>query len=344
MEKDIYMLIDYKDYFGSKQKSFPYKSGMDKILLTEYFKEYGFRTNYLSFAEVDFSHMDFAGRLVLYTSSEDKGYYYKSYIDDIVFGLSCQGAHLIPDYRFLHANNNKVFMEILRDLVDKGKKTGIKSIYLGTLEDLKKKTDHLNSKLVLKTTRGAMSSGVYLVKNKKDTFRRYKKLGRTRYLYSELWDLKNYLKHKNFKMDSRFRSKFILQNFVEGLKHDWKVLVYGHKYYVLQREVRKKDFRASGSGIFKFTEHLPEGLLDYAYEIFELFNVPNFSMDIGYNGGKFYVFEFQAVYFGTKTIENASFYFLRKNSSWEIRNEKTCLEKVYVESIAQYINKNSIQK
>ena len=339
--QDIYILRDYKDFFGSKQRSVPYKSGMDKGLMTEYFRDNGFRTNYLSFSDIDFSHMDFAGKIVLYTSSEDKGYHYKSYIDDIIFGLSCQGAVLLPDYRYLHANNNKVFMEILRDLVDKEKITGIKSFYLGTLEDLKKKIDKIKSTMVIKTARGAMSSGVYLVKGKTNALRRYKKIGRTRYLYAELWDLKNYIKHKGFKMDSRFRSKFILQNFVEGLKHDWKVLIYGNKYYVLQREVRRRDFRASGSGIFKFTEHLPEGLLDYASKIFNLFHVPNFSMDVAYDGENFYVFEFQAVYFGTKTLENASFYFMKKNTSWEVINEKSCLEKVYVESIVQYINQIS---
>jgi len=342
--QDIYILTDYKDFFGSKQKSVPYKSGMDKSMLTKYFKNHSFRTHYLSFSDIDFSMMDFANKIVLYTSSEDKGYHYKSYIDDIVFGLSCQGALLIPDYRFLHANNNKVFMEILRDLVDKEKITGIKSIYLGTLEDLKKKKDQLQSRMVIKTSRGAMSSGVYLSKDKKDLFRRCKKIGRTRYLYSELWDLKNCIKHKNFKMDSRFRSKFIVQNFVEGLRHDWKILVYGNKYFVLQRDVRRKDFRASGSGNFKFTELLPEGLLDYACKIFKLFHVPNFSMDVAYDGKRFYVFEFQAVYFGTKTIENAAFYFIRENSSWEIKKEKSCLEEVYVDSIVQYINQINIQQ
>ena len=341
--QDIYILTDYKDYFGSKQQSVPYKSGMNKELMTEYFKDYGFKTNYLSFSDIDFNHMDYAGKVVLYTSSEDKGYHYKSYIDDIVFGLSCQGAILIPDYRFLHANNNKVFMEILRDLIDKENITGIRSLYLGTLEDLKKKINLIQTKMVIKTARGAMSSGVYLAKSRKNTLRKYKKIGRTRYLYAELWDLKNYIKHKGFKMDSMFRSKFILQNFVEGLKHDWKILIYGRKYYVLQREVRRKDFRASGSGIFKFTQQLPEGLLDYARKIFDLFNVPNLSLDIAFDRQKFYVFEFQAVYFGTKTIENASFYFMKNNSSWEVIEEKSCLEKVYVESIVQYINQTGIQ-
>ena len=87
---------------------------------------------------------------------------------------------------------------------------------------------------------------------------------------------------------------------------------------------------------------MPEGLLDYAYKIFKVFNVPNFSMDVAYNGGKFYVFEFQAVYFGTKTIENASFYFMRDDSSWKINKEKSYLEKVYVDSIIQYINQTNI--
>jgi hypothetical protein len=48
------------------------------------------------------------------------------------------------------------------------------------------------------------------------------------------------------------------------------------------------------------------------------------------------------IYFGTKTIENASFYFMRDDSSWKINKEKSYLEKVYVDSIIQYINQTNI--
>ena len=110
--KKIYLLTDYKGHFGSKHDAIPYRSGTDKNLLQKYFSEYGFKTVFLGFSEVDFRKMDFKNKYVLYTSSEDVGCHYKSYIEDIVYGLHLQGAQLIPGYKWLQAHNNKVFMEI----------------------------------------------------------------------------------------------------------------------------------------------------------------------------------------------------------------------------------------
>lgn len=47
---------------------------------------------------------------ILNTSSEDNGYHYKDYIEDIILGLYLQGAILLPEYKYLRANNNKVYM------------------------------------------------------------------------------------------------------------------------------------------------------------------------------------------------------------------------------------------
>ena len=115
-------------------------------------------------------------------------------------------------------------------------------------------------------------------------------------------------------------------------------------YYILYRGVRDNDFRASGSGNFIFKEEIPNGILDFAEEVFEYLDVPNLSIDVGYDGNNFYLFEFQALYFGTTTIEKSPFYFTKKDSTWSIQREKSELEKEYVNSIVNYIERIELKK
>lgn len=338
---NIYLLTDYKGYFGAKQKSEQYKSGMNKSLLREYFMSFGFNPIFVSFTEINFRKDNFKNEFVIYTSSEDAGYHYKDFIEDIILGLELQGAKLIPKFMFLRANNNKVFMEILRDLSMKESLFNIKSLYFGTVEKLKEEINNCKYPAVIKTAQGAMSKGVFLAKNQKDLLQYAKKISRTRYLWSELWNLKNYIKYQGrMILNSKFRKKFIVQNFVPKLKNDWKVLVYKEKLFVLNRSIRKNDFRASGSGEFSFEENLPDGLLDFAYSAAEIFDLPQISLDIAFNGKDFILIEFQAIYFGTKAIEYAPFYFKKHNGIWNIFKEKSILEKVYAESICNYIKES----
>jgi glutathione synthase/RimK-type ligase-like ATP-grasp enzyme len=335
--KKIYLLTDYKGYFGSKQKASPFKSGMDKDLLKKYFHKYGYIVKYLSFSEIDFREMDFKNKYVLYTSSEDPGYHYKDYIEDIILALHYQGAILLPRYEFLRANNNKIFMEILRDLSRLKEIKNIKSFHLGVIEDLQKKQITTETQNVIKAAKGAMGRSVFLSKNKNDLIKKGKKISRTSFLYKELWDLKNYIKHKGFIRSSKYREKFIIQNYISGLTDDWKILIYYNKYYILNRQNRKNDFRASGSGKFNFVKNVPKGILDYANLVYGEFKTPNLSIDVAYDGKDYYLLEFQAIYFGTKTIEFAPFYFVRKNTGWQISEEKSILEEVYVDSICHYL-------
>ncbi len=335
---DIYILTDYKGYFGSKQKSEQYKSGMDKSLLSKYFTEFGFNPIFTSFTEIDFRQNNYKGKFILYTSSEDPGYYYKDFIEDIIHGLELQGAILIPTFKFLRANNNKVFMEILRDLTNDQTLYNISSSYFGTIEKLRNKLDIFKYPVVIKTAGGAMSTGVHLAKNKNELLRFARLISRSRNWWRELWDIKNYIKHGGkIILNSRFRKKFIVQNFIPELKNDWKILVYGNKHYVLNRSIRKNDFRASGSGLFNFEKELPKGLLDFVNSVVAKFNLPQFSIDVAFDGENFILIELQALYFGTKTIEYAPFYFRKEENNWNIIEEKSILEKVYAESICEYI-------
>ena len=135
MNKKIIALVDYKNKFGSKHFDNPYRSGMDKNLLIKFFHDYGYELEFRYFHKIDLSKKsEYLGQNIIYTSSEDIGYQYKSYIEDIVLGLEKLSANVIPGYSFLRANNNKVFMEALRKIILED--NILKTYHFGSLKDL----------------------------------------------------------------------------------------------------------------------------------------------------------------------------------------------------------------
>lgn len=343
--KQIIALTDYKNKFGSKHFDNPYRSGMDKDLLSNLFEKNGYHIEFEYFHKVDLRNVEkYKGTYIVYTSSEDIGYHYKSYIEDVVFGLEQIGAIVIPGYKYLRANNNKVFMEFLRTSV-----FGINDFYskhYGSLKDVLLDVDTLIFPLVFKTAEGASGTGVHLIKNKNELIKTVKRTKDYLYLKEDLKDfIRSYL-HKGYQRESIYRSKFILQPFIPNLKNDWKVLIFGDAFFVLNRGVRKNDFRASGSKTNYKTDiaaEIPEGLLDYAKNIFAKSSLPHISLDIMHDGQKFFLIEFQAVYFGTSTINMSNNFFQYIDNSWKTIPIEHTLEEFYSRSIVKFIkNENSI--
>ena len=255
--EEIIALVDYKGHFGSKHNAVPYRSGMDKNLLEKYFAQFGFEIIFKNFSDVDFKNENYKGQYILYTSSEDKGYNYKNYIEDIIWGLKEQEAILIPDFKYLRANNNKVLMEILRNNSPLNEIKNIQSFHYGTLEELIHHIKRNTYPCVIKTAKGAKSTGVHLAKNKYELINFVKEISRTPHFFYEIKDYLRQYKHKGYKTESKYQRKFVVQEYIPNLKNDWKILIFGKKYYILKRKNRKNDFRASGSGLFSFTKEIP---------------------------------------------------------------------------------------
>lgn len=336
----INVILDYKGRFESKYTAVPYRSGFDKELLAKYFNDYGYETNYITYPDIDFRNNQYEGQLFLYCSSEERDAYYKSYIEDIILGLKISGAILIPDFIYLRAQNNKIFMEILRDLSGKENIRNITSKYFGTIEDLYHKNHFFsNGSFVIKPSMGAMSEGITCASDFNKIISRAKTISRTRDYSGEIKDLIRKIKHLGYIPDSKFKRKFIIQELVHNLNGDWKILIYQSKYYVLKRKNRKNDFRASGSGLFSYEDNLPEGLLDFARNVYASFNTPTLSIDVGYDGKNYFLIEFQSLYFGSYTIEHSEFHFTYDSGKWQKILGASILEEEYARSISGFIRK-----
>jgi hypothetical protein len=230
-------------------------------------------------------------------------------------------------------------MEIIRDLSGSSSFGNIQSHYFGTLEELMAKESLLKDmEAVVKPAFGAMSKGVSKAKGFEEIFRKAKRIGRAFDLKGEIRDFVRLLRHKGYRPESKYRRKFIVQNLISDLPGDWKVLIYGNSYYVLRRDNRINDFRASGGGRLFFDRNIPDGLLEFSRDIYNILKVPCLSLDIGHNRKEFFVIEFQALYFGTYTLENAEFHYSLQSEGFRLVEERSILEQEYARSIVGFID------
>jgi len=339
----IYVLCDYKGFFGSKYDAIPYNSGMDKVLLAKHFANQDFEAVYLKFIEIKKFKPDFwENQLVVYTSSEDIGYNYKDFIEDIILYLELCGARALPDYRFLRANNNKVFMELLVQNILSNSIDLIDSQIYGTLEEYLDDVGSFSIPVVFKKPEGAMGKGVILLKKESSLLQIIKKNTFSVSLKEIFREYVRTILYKDYSKESFFRTKFVIQKYFNFSNLDYKVLNFGNRYYVLKREAKKNDFRASGSGIRLFEKQIPIDLLYFAREIISKLNLPHCSLDIGYDGSSFFLIEIQALYFGSYTLTHSKFYWKwnRIPNQFDLIEEESTLEEVYVESIINYIGEH----
>jgi len=339
--KYIFALCDYKGYFGSKYYPVIYRSGMDKNKLSSFFYEYGYNIQYINMSVAPLE-IEVDSNPFIYSSQEDSKYLYKNFIEDIIYGLEIKGAITIPSYKFLRATNNKVFMEILRNQLLPNK-YNIKSLLFGTVDELMASLDNIFYPCIVKTAGGAVSKGVFKANSKRELLSIVRRISRSKDKKYELIDRVRAIRHPGYKRDSLYRSKFIVQDYYSGIFNDWKVLVFYDKIYVLRRNNRPNDFRASGSGLFSFDEKVDERLLESAEEIRKCLNIPMVSLDLSFQDDKVVLFEFQGVHFGVSTLEKSHYYYTKINGVWEQIYTKSVLEEIYAETIVKYLEERNLK-
>lgn len=336
----INVLTDYRGWLFSSVELYKQKHVVTMNLekLKQYAQEAGIEFHFMKYSDLDIQR-DYSNQFFIYNSSEDSGLIYKSYFEDLLYILKQKGAILIPEWRFMRAHHNKVMMELLRSVDISGVDTGIQSRFYGCLEEFVSDINNVVFPCVYKTAEGAGSNGVALFKNKEQALSFIKKnnINQKPTLKQKVFTLKNNDKPA---FHSNYRNKFVIQNFIPGLSGDFKVLVFGDKYYALSRQNRDNDFRASGGGRLNYEPDLPEGIFDFAKSIYDVLNLPVLSLDIAHDGHRFYLIEFQCLHFGTATLEYSTHYYSYIDDTWIRYNESSILEKEYVNSLKRHIIKN----
>lgn len=334
--RPILLLKDYRGHFYSSVRQSRVSMRIDQI--AQGLRTRGYELEVQEFAQVDLD-ADYTDRAVLYHSAEDRGLKYKSFIEDVVLALSLKGARLLPPFPLLRAHHNKSFMELLRTVSGWDVLRNVQGRPFGTLEEFL--ADPLAADaagpIVLKASDGTQSQGVLLARTAAEKRRIAKRLSATAHVIDDGKDVVKRIVRSYHVAESSHRGKFVAQPFVQGLGHDYKLLVYGDRVFVLQRSVRPGDFRASGSGLFAFPEQPDRALLEFGIEFRERFDVPFVSLDVGFDGRTLFVFEFQFVSFGTTTLERSTFHFQRSGADWDRVEGKADLEDVFAESVVRYL-------
>ncbi len=357
MKPKILILTDWREYFSSKfigDAKCHEKVNIDIEKIAEVL-ENNFDVVLQKYQDLDLNK-NYRGWYVIYASSEERGLFYKGYIEDVLLKLQYDGAVLIPDFRYFRAHGNKSFQEMLRKQFKNPKLRNIESDIVGRLNELN--TDKYTFPCVVKSASGSGSLGVRLVHNPEELFKESQKLSFVKYIdqyytrakdivYSEFgWKIKIVI-YKFMKRSQSYRNpgsffhanKLVIQNYIEGLDSDYKVLYYFGKYYVLRRMNRQNDFRASGSGKFVFPSEISEieTILNYAKEVANELYTPMISMDLALGGGIPYLIEFQCLGFGPYTIQYAEWHFEFRDNHWIKVNGRDNIEVETARSIEKYI-------
>ncbi|HOD52978.1 MAG TPA: ATP-grasp domain-containing protein [Candidatus Cloacimonadota bacterium] len=316
-------------------------------LFIDELKKRDYQVEFYEFYQAANDLVKLENEMIIYSFSQR--YNLRFLIKDTVKHLEQLGNRLIPDYNLLYCHENKGYQEFYK------KQLGItepRALYFSS----KREIQDLNIQFpkVLKTIEGSNGRGVYLVKSKQDVFNIMKKLEKP----LSIWEKIDLLRRKYFRKQKLYPGypeynvkndyfqyrdyiqeeiPFILQDFVENLNCDYRVIVLYDRYYAVKRMTKEGDFRASGTKRFVFEFDMPAGLLDYAKKIFNIFHSPLLSMDIGFNGEKYFLFEYQAIHFGINAIVRSNGYYKEVNQQWQFIQEKTVFESALAEALDKYI-------
>lgn len=341
--REIVLLTDYRKAFWSTIRNKWGLCSLDLDVLQQAFGRHGFQLRIMPFSEVSFRTQDFCGQSVLYQSSEDRGAYYKAYLEDLLLGIQLQGGQLIPSFQYFRAHHNKVFMEILRDLSGDTSMLQPRAWTWGTLEDFMAWTGRYPA--VVKHTWGAGSGGVALARNRKEGIRIAAQFSRSTGMLDAAKEyVKRWWRRKNgYVPYSLHRQKFLVQEFLPGLQGDFKVLVYWDRYYVVSRRNRPGDFRASGSGLLSWPETPPAGILDFSRHVFTHFRVPMISLDIAMTDAGPLLLEFQCISFGPAALELSNWFFEQQDGKWARVNAKSIPEVEFARSVCRYLQEQGLE-
>lgn len=327
-------------------------TSMDVNKIRMYFETNNFKVDVLKFYEMDLT-INYSGIFFLYQTSESKGSFYKKYIEDIIFFLEKQGAIVLPKYEYLKAHHNKVYMEMMRTRFSDDSLKTINSKCFGSWKDAR--NFETNFPVVVKLASGAGSSGVFLIKDKKSYYKCIRDKGSL--IYSDnmgtlfISFTKNIIKKLKRKISASssgylknntltLSKSIVVQTFIDGLKGDYKVLIFGKRYYTLYRKNRDNDFRASGSGkLYEVAENEHEGLLNFARKITFEIDFPILGIDIGYDMKEYHLIEFQMIHIGPYTLQSSNYWHEFHNGKWIRFNGVSDLEEEFSRSVLNFISK-----
>ena len=320
--KQIFIVTALENFFGQHENR---RKSLDVEKLYRLFKEAGQDVQLTNYHSVINGPAVIEDAFIFYSGT--KHAVYNAMIEDVVLYLSDKNI-LLPRYDFLRAYENKGYQELL---LRKLRIETLKSFYFSNIAEMS--SYDISFPVVYKPVSGAGSTGVCKVHSLEEITALSVEKDKWYWQFSkkdDFWDTYKY------KIDW-LTKRFVLQEFLPGLDSDYKILIFGDRFYGVKRSVRPGDFRASGSGSFEHVE-LEDRLLDYAKSIFEKLGTPYASLDVCEYNKQFYLIEFQCLHIGPLVHLTSQGFYQYINDGWRFQEESPDLEKAYCRSILHYID------
>jgi glutathione synthase/RimK-type ligase-like ATP-grasp enzyme len=335
MNNKIMLLLDSMGKYPQKLHE---TESLNIDTLTEYLNSNGYQVSTMVYHDflTNISKIDCSQYIFIYASSQYEEY--KEYIEDILLYIVKVGGRIIPDFQMFRSHENKSFQELYK--IEKKIATPSFNI-VGTFEEGAQVLSKVNFPIIGKTISGFGSKGVAQINNMEEGKKFLKKNMKSGIQLSSdgLRVLGRRLKYRN--QYPQKRGKLVFQEKINGVDHDWKILVFGDLCFCLKRSVRKNDFRASGSGIFDFEAVPTDSILNFAYDTKNKLDTPWVSLDIIVKGDNCYLIEYQALHFGLSTLINNKYYYKyeESNKMWnKYSKDKEC-EYYFAQALDNYITK-----
>jgi len=292
-------------------------------MIRDYFTNYDFNVKIFTYDEFLTAYNNLSdeikGSYFFYASSQYPEYY--SAIEDILLLIKEKGGILIPGFIHFRAHENKFLQEIVKtDLNIKCPRSW-----------------QIGFPAVAKLSSGYGSKTVSLLKTKDEGITFLEKN-----LIPVVTKRKNFLKYRKQVKDIKGNhplkvGKIILQEYIDGIENDWKILVFGDRIFYLKRYFRDNDFRASGSGNFDSNIHPDKDILEFAMKVRMLLNTPWVSLDIIKRGSDIYLIEYQCVHFGLYTVMKSTEHYVYRDGIMEVVKAKVDEDVLFAEELHKYI-------
>lgn len=319
---------------------------MDVNRMLTVFQEHGFRVVKYHFHEIANRVDRIRDSIIFYTFSQKSNR--RQYIHDIIQLLNSGGNTVIPSLDLLRCHENKGYQEIYKKTINFH---SLRAYYFSSLKELP--AYDIQFPLVLKKVDTSNGKGVYLVYNKRQLESRIKKLEKQSFftqidlvrrkyfrkkkvyeVYPDYNNRRDYYEYRDYILKEH---NFVIQEFIPDLTSDFRIVVLFDKYYVMRRFAREGDFRASGTKLQDYDDDFDPNLLSYAKDIFDRFDTPILSMDIGFHQGQHFLFEFQALHFGLNVFFKTKGYFAFEKGAWNFHEETSSIERGIVEAVIKYV-------
>ncbi|ENN6197673.1 hypothetical protein AB9W56_004094 [Vibrio vulnificus] len=330
--KKIFIVSGEDGFFA--QNLMPWSSLNLKVIKGR-LEDNGYDVSIITFRQLQKSIGLIKNAVIIYTSSQRDEH--KRYIEDIVFYYNEHNI-LIPSFESLKAHDNKGFQMMLNSKYSLGL---IDCNYFPSFSEVE--NTEQDFPCVYKPANGASSMGVEIVKNvsevkrlaskefslNKENIKKYIKKYILRSRYNEEWE----------RYKSSYPNRFVLQKLLPGLDGDYKVLIFGDKFYVIKRFTKDGDFRASGSGIHSRNIEQDDLnlVLGKALDVKRKYKSHIYSLDICIYNGEAFLIEFQFTHVGPLTLIESDFYYIREGNGWKKVVEKSNLEHEFCNSVESYI-------